>query len=324
MAIDIRRRELLVTFGGTAAWAFTARAQQVAKLWRIGYLAESQRQVDEIFRQSLRKLGYIEGSNLTMIYRWAQGGSFEPLADDLVAQDVDLIVAVASPATRAVKERTTRIPIVIVDVGDPVAFGFVPSLAHPGGNITGMSMQMSEIFVKGLQYMKEMLPTAARLVVLANENNPGNLSARTSVVDAASRLGFVETKYHEVTSGDLAGTLTAILRDQPDMLFVSADIFLYTQRRQIIDFTLTNRIPALYGLKGYVPDGGLMAVGPNREEVFRRAAEIVDKILKGAKPADVPVEQPTKFELLINLKTAKALGLVVPVHLITIADEVIE
>jgi putative ABC transport system substrate-binding protein len=241
-----------------------------------------------------------------------------------VAQDVDLIIAVASPATRAVKERTTRIPIVIVDVGDPVAFGFVPSLAHPGGNITGMSMQMSEIFVKGLQYMKEMLPTAARLVVLANENNPGNLSARTSVVDAASRLGFVETKYHEVTSGDLAGTLTAILRDQPDMLFVSADIFLYTQRRQIIDFTLTNRIPALYGLKGYVPDGGLMAVGPNREEVFRRAAEIVDKILKGAKPADVPVEQPTKFELLINLKTAKALGLMVPVHLITIADEVIE
>ena len=321
---DIRRRKFITLIGSAAAWPLAGHAQQVAKLWRIGYLAESRRQVDEIFRQSLRKLGYIEGSNLTMIYRWAQGGSFEPLADDLVAQDVDLIIAVASPATRAVKERTTRIPIVIVDVGDPVAFGFVSSLAHPGGNITGMSMQMSEIFVKGLQYMKEMLPTAARLVVLANENNPGNPFARTSVVDAASRLGFVETKYHEVTSGDLAGTLTAILRDQPDMLFVSADIFLYTQRRQIIDFTLTNRIPALYGLKGYVPDGGLMAVGPNREEVFRRVAEIVDKILKGAKPADVPIEQPTKFELLINLKTAKALGLVVPVHLITIADEVIE
>ena len=321
---DIRRRKFITLIGSAAAWPLAGHAQQVAKLWRIGYLAESRRQVDEIFRQSLRRLGYVEGSNLTMIYRWAQGGSFEPLADDLVAQDVDLIIAVASPATRAVKERTTRIPIVIVDVGDPVAFGFVPSLAHPGGNITGMSMQMSEIFVKGLQYMKEMLPTAARLVVLANENNPGNPFARTSVVDAASRLGFVETKYHEVTSGDLAGTLTAILRDQPDMLFVSADIFLYTQRRRIIDFTLTNRIPALYGLKGYVPDGGLMAVGPNREEVFRRAAEIVDKILKGAKPADVPVEQPTKFELLINLKTAKALGLVVPVHLITIADEVIE
>jgi putative tryptophan/tyrosine transport system substrate-binding protein len=240
-----------------------------------------------------------------------------------VAQNVDLIVAVASPATRAVKERTTRIPIVIVDVGDPVAYGFVPSLAHPGGNITGMSMQLSEIGVKGIQYMKEIVPTAARLVVLGNEKNPGNPSMLTSVVDAASPLGF-ETKYHEVTSGDVARTLTAILHDQPDVLFVIPDTFLYTQRRQLIDFTLTNRIPALYGLKEYVPEGGLMSLGPNREEAFRRAAEIVDKILKGAKPADIPIEQPTKFELLINLKTAKSLGLVIPDRLITIADEVIE
>jgi putative ABC transport system substrate-binding protein len=321
---DIRRRKFITLIGSAAALPLAGHAQQVGKLWRIGYLAESRRQVDEIFRQSLRKLGYIEGSNLTMIYRWAQGGSFEPLADDLVAQDVDLIVAVTSPATRAVKDRTTRIPIVIVGVGDPVAYGFVPSLAHPGGNITGMSMQMSEIGVKGLQYMKEMLPTAARLVVLGNEKNPGNPSMLTSVVGAASLLGFVETKYHEVMSGDVAGTLTAILRDQPDVLFVIPDNFLYMHRRQIIDFTLTNRIPALYGLKEYVPDGGLIAVGPNREEAFRRAAEIVDKILKGAKPADVPVEQPTRFELLINLKTAKALGVVVPDYLITIADEVIK
>jgi len=320
----VRRREFIAGLGGAAAWPLAARAQHAAREWRIGYLAVARRQVDEIFFQTLRKLGYIEGSNLTIIHRWAAGGSFEPLVDDLLAQNVDLVVAVASPATRAIKLRTRRIPIVMVDVGDPVAFGFVQSLAHPGGNITGMSMQMLEIGVKGLQYMKEMLPTAVRLVMLANENNPANASTRTGIVDAASRLGFVETKYHEVMSGDLAGTLTAILRDQPDVLYVSADIFLYTQRRQIIDFTLTNRIPALYGLKGYVPDGGLMAVGPNREEVFRRAAEIVDKILKGAKPADVPVEQPTKFELLINLKTAKALGLMVPVHLITIADEVIE
>jgi putative tryptophan/tyrosine transport system substrate-binding protein len=321
---DIRRREFITLLSGAAAaWPLGARAQQGAKPWRIGYLAESRRQVDEIFRQSLRKLGYIEGSNLTMIYRWATGGSFEPLADDLVTQNVDLIVAVASPATRAVKERTTRIPIVIVDVGDPVAYGFIPSLAHPGGNITGMSMQLSEIGVKGIQYMKEILPTAARLVVLGNEKNPGNPSMLTSVVGAASPLGF-ETKYHEVMSGNVAGTLTAILQDQPDVLFVIPDIFLYTQRRQIIDFTLTNRIPALYGLKEYVSEGGLMALGPNREEVFRRAAEIVDKILKGANPADVPVEQPTKFELLINLKTAKALGLVIPDYLITIADEVIE
>jgi putative ABC transport system substrate-binding protein len=194
----IRRREFITLLGGAATWPRAAHAQ-VAKIWRIGYLAESRRQVDEIFRQSLRKLGYIDGSNLTMIYRWAAGGSFEALADDLVAQNVDLIVAVGSPATRAVKERTTRIPIVIIGVGDPVAYGFVSSLAHPGGNITGMSMQLSEIGVKGIQYMKEILPTATRLVVLTNEKNPGSPSMLTSVVGAASTLGF-ETKYREVMS----------------------------------------------------------------------------------------------------------------------------
>jgi putative tryptophan/tyrosine transport system substrate-binding protein len=319
----MRRREFIAVLGGATSWSLGARAQQLAKVWRVGYLAEARREVDEIFRQSLRKLGYIEGSNLTMIYRWAEGGSFEPLANDLLAQNVDLIVTVASPATRAVKGRTTRIPIVFTDVGDPVAYGFVPSLAHPGGNITGMSMQLSEIGVKGIQYMKELVPTAARLVVLGNEKNPGNASMLTSVVRAASPLGF-ETKYREVVSGDVTGALTAILQDQPDVLFVIPDLFLYTQRRQIIDFTLTNRIPALYGLKGYIPEGGLISLGPNREEVFRRAAAIVDKILKGANPADVPVEQPTKFELIINLKTAKTLGLVIPDYLITIADEVIE
>ena len=147
---QLKRREFITLIGGAVTWPLAAHAQ-VVKVWRIGYLAESQRQVDETFRQSLRRLGYIEGTNLAMIYRWAAGGSFEPLADDLVAQNVDRIVAVASPATRAVKERTTQIPIVMIDVGDPVAYGFVPSLAHPGGNITGMSMQLSEIGVKGIQ-----------------------------------------------------------------------------------------------------------------------------------------------------------------------------
>lgn len=308
---------------GSAAALPAARAQQVAEVWRIGYLAEAQRQIDEIFRQTLRNLGYVEDSNLIMICRYANGGSFEPLAEDLVAQDVNLIVAVASPATRAVKERTTRIPIVMVDVGDPVAYGFVQSLAHPGGNITGMSMQLSEIGTKGIQYMKELIPTATRLVVLGNEKNPGNPSMLASVMAAASPLGL-QTKYHEVMSGDLTSTLTAILQDRPDVLFVIPDIFLYTQRRQIIDFTLTNRIPALYGLKEYVLEGGLIALGPNREEAVRRAAEIVDKILKGANPADVPVEQPTKFELFLNRKTANALGLTIPQDLLVAADEVIE
>ena len=317
------RREFITLLSGAAAWPLAARAQQVTKVWRIGYLSEAPRQLDEIFRQSLRKLGYIEGSNLTTIYRYAKGGSFDALADDLVAQNLDLIVAFGSPATRAVKERTTRIPIVMVDVGDPLASGFVQSLAHPGGNITGMSMQASEIAVKGLQYMKELIPTAAKLVVLWNATNPGSPSMLTRVVEAASPLGL-KVKDREVIAGDVTATLAAILQDPPDVLSVSPDAFLYTQRRQIIDFTLNNRIPALYGLKEYVREGGLLALGPNREETVRRAAEIVDKILKGAKPAEVPVEQPTKFELLINLKTAKALGLLIPDYLITIADEVIE
>jgi putative ABC transport system substrate-binding protein len=320
----MKRRTFIAGLGSAAAWPIMAGAQQrITKVWRIGYLGESWRQVDEIFGQSLRKLGYIEGSNLTMIYRWAGGGSFEPLADDLVAQNVDLIVAVGAPATRAVKERTTRIPIVMVSVGDPVAYGFISSLARPGGNITGMSMQLSEIGVKGIQYLKEIRPTAARMVVLGNEKNPGTPTMLTSVVAAASPLGF-EIKYHEVMSGDVAGTLTAILQDKPDVLFVIPDLFLYTQRQQIIDFTLTNRIPAWYSGKEYVSDGGLMALGANQEAVFRRGAEIVDKILKGSNPADIPVEQPTKFELFINLKTAKALGLVIPNYLIAIADEVID
>jgi putative ABC transport system substrate-binding protein len=319
----MRRREFLRVIGGGSMWPVTARAEQIINAWRIGYLAESQRPVDEIFRQSLRKLGYIEGSNLTTIYRWAAGGSFQPLADDLVAQNLDLIVAVASPATRALKERTTRIPIVMVDVGDPLASGFVPSLAHPGGNITGTSMQLSEIGVKGIQYVKEILPTATKLAVLGNEKDPAKPFMVKSVLEAASPMGF-ETKFHEVRSGDVAGTLTAILKDEPDVLFVTPDIFLYTQRRLIIEFALTNRIPALYGHKEYVAEGGLISVGPNREEVFRRAAEIVDMILKGSNPADVPVEQPTKFELVINLKTAKALGLTVPPSVLARADEVIE
>jgi putative ABC transport system substrate-binding protein len=319
----MRRREFLMVIGGGSLWPVTGPAQQIIKAWRIGYLAEAQRPVDEIFRDSLRKLGYIEGSNLTTIYRWAAGGSFQPLADDLVAQNLDLIVAVASPATRALMERTTRIPIVMVDVADPLAAGFIPSLAHPGGNITGTSNQLSEIGVKGIQYMKEILPTATKLAVLGNEKNPAQPSMVKSVLAAASPLGF-ETKFHEVRSGDVAGTLAAILKDEPDVLFITPDIFLFTHRRQIIEFTLTNRIPALFGLKEYVLEGGLMSLNANREEVFRRAAAIVDKILKGANPADVPVEQPTKFELVINLKTAKALGLTVPPLILARADEVIE
>jgi putative tryptophan/tyrosine transport system substrate-binding protein len=319
----MRRREFIAALGSAAMWPLATRAQQPGRTWRIGYLAATPRPTDDVFRETLRKLGYVEDRNLTIFYRWGGSGNYGPLAEDLVRLQVDLIVAVASPATRAAKDATKTIPIVIFGVGDPVAYGFITSLARPGGNITGVSSQMSEIGAKGLQFIKEMIPTAAKLAILGNENNPGNNASVAHLTAAASSMGF-KTDVHVLESGDFTTTFTAILRERPDVLYVIPDHFLYTQRARIIDFTLTNRIPAIYGLKEYVVDGGLVAAGPNRDDLARRAAALVDKILKGANPSDLPVEQPTRFELVINLKTAKALGLTVPPSILLRADEVIE
>jgi ABC-type uncharacterized transport system substrate-binding protein len=241
-----------------------------------------------------------------------------------VQAKVDLIVAVASSATRAAKDATKTIPIVITSVGDPVAYGFVPSLARPGGNITGMSSGLTEIGPKGLQFIKEIHPRAAWVAILGNPNTPGHSATVRSVEAAASTEGLKSRVYGAAKSDNVTTMFTAILRKRPDALFVTPDHFLFTQRARIIDFALTNRLLAVYGLKEYVPDGGLMALGPNRDEMYRRAATFVDKILKGAKPADLPIEQPTKFELVINLRTAKALGLTLPPSVLLRADQVIE
>jgi len=293
-------------------------------MWRIGYLAEAPRPTDDVFRQAMRELGYVEGRNLTIFYRWGEGGKYGPQAEDLVRLNVDLIVAVASPATHAAKDATKTIPIVITQVGDPVAYGFIASLARPGGNITGMSSQLLEIGPKGLEFIRELIPMAAKLAILVGPSNPGTKVTQERIEEAARTLGFKTEFYDILKSEDFTKTFTAIVLKQPDALFVTPDSFLYTQRAHIIDFALTNRIPAIYGLKEYVTNGGLMALGPKRDDMASRAAVLVDKILKGAKPADLLVEQPTKFELLINLKTAKALGLTIPPTLLARADEVIE
>jgi putative ABC transport system substrate-binding protein len=282
------------------------------------------RPTDEVFRQALHDLGYIEGRNLTILYRWGERGNYGQLAEELVRVNVDLIVAVASPATRAAKNATKTIPIVFTQVGDPVAYGFIASLARPGENITGMSSQLSEIGPKALQFIKAIIPASAKLAILGNPSNPGTSATVASVGAAALTLGF-KTKFYGVEKSDkLTTVLTAILRVRPDTLFVIPDPFLRAQRARIIDFALTNRIPAIYGLKEYVTDGGLMSVGPNRDEMASHAAVLVDKILQGAKPGDLPVEQPMKFELVINLKTAKTLGLTIPQSLLLRADEVIQ
>jgi ABC-type uncharacterized transport system substrate-binding protein len=275
--VQMRRIGLAVVLAVSLALApLVAEAQPAGKMTRIGYLAVSPRPTDDVFRQALRELGYVEGQNLTILYRWGESGDYAPLAEDLVRSKVDLIVAVASPATRAAKEATRTIPIVITDVGDPVAYGFVPSLAHPGGNITGMSAGLIEIGPKGLQFIKEIRPAAAWVGILGNPNNPGHSATVRSVETAAPTVGLKSRVYVAVKPGDVPTMFAAILRDRPDALFVIPDHFLFTQRARIIDFALTNRFPTVYGLKEYVPEGGLIALGPNRDEMFRRAALHVD------------------------------------------------
>ncbi len=319
-----RRAFLGTVAGGLLAAPLAAEAQPTGKMTRIGYLAVSPRPTDEVFRQALREFGYVEGKNLTILYRWGESGNYATLAEDLVRSNVDLIVAVTSPATRAAKDATKTIPIVITDIGDPVAYGFVPSLARPGGNITGMSTGLIENGPKGLQFIKDIQPRAAWVAILGNADNPGHAATVRSVEAAAPSVGLKTRVYVAQKPDDVTTMFTAILRERPDALFVIPEPFLWTQRARIIEFALTNRLPAVYGLKEYVPDGGLMAFGPNRDEMYRRVAQLVDKILKGAKPGDLPIEQPTKFELVINLKTAKALGLTIPQSLLLRADQVIE
>jgi putative tryptophan/tyrosine transport system substrate-binding protein len=269
-------------------------------------------------------LGYIDGHNVTILYRWGESDNYKDLAQDLVRLRVDVIVAVASAAVQAAKDATKTIPIVFTQVGDPVTYGFVASLARPGGNITGMSSQLSEVGPKGLQFIKEVIPTAVKLAVLGDPTNPGNNATMTAIEAVALALGLMPAFFRATMSDDLSTTFTAILRERPDALFVIPNQVPRTRRAEIIDFALTNRIPAFYGLKEYVTEGGLMSFGPNRDDMARRAAGILDKILKGAKPADLPVEQPTKFQLVINLKTASKVGLEISPLILAQADEVIE
>jgi putative ABC transport system substrate-binding protein len=303
-----------------------AEAQPAGKVYRIGYLAFAPRPADDAFRQGLKDLGYVEGQNLTITYRYAEGSgnTLHALAQQLVALKVDVLVAVASPATRAAQEATKSIPIVMTNVGDPVAYGFVPSLARPTGNITGMSAGLSETASKGLQFIKELVPTSTRLAILGNTRNPGTASTFKSMSETAHTLGLTTLVYDAAAPESLKTALAAIIRGRADLLSVIPDPAYHPQRARIIEFAATHRLPTMYMDREYVLDGGLMAYDPSRDEMFRRAAGHVDKILKGAKPADLPVEQPTKFVLVVNLRTAKALGLTIPPALLLRADQVIE
>jgi ABC-type uncharacterized transport system substrate-binding protein len=329
----MRRREFFsLLSGATVGWAVAANAQQAAKIARIGWLGQNlapNPQARETFRQGLRDLGYVEGRNLVIEYRDAEGkfDRLPALATELVALKVDVIVAPITVAALAAKKATRTIPIVFTSVSDPVGSGLVTGLARPSGNATGLSNLTPELVGKCLELLKQAVPVISRVGALWAQ---GGLDERTEkdMLKAAEvaaralgvRLQFVEARGPE----DFDRAFSDMTSAGVGALTMLPTIMLVNERKRLVDLVAKNRLPAVYPLREFVDAGGLMAYGPNLADVYRRAATYVDKILKGAKPADLPVEQPTKFELVINLKTAKALGLEVPPLLIAQADELIE
>jgi putative ABC transport system substrate-binding protein len=325
----VRRRDFITLLGGAAAWPLAARAQQAGRVPTIGFLGSAtpatQGQWVTAFVQRLRELGWVEGHNLAIVYRWAEGRSerFADIAAEIVRLKVDVIVAATTPAALAAKQATSVIPIVFAGVSDPVGTGLVVSLARPGANVTGLSNLISDTGGKRLEFLREVVPGLRRLAVMANVSNPA-VALQVDEVQPAARTFGLEVAILEVRRvEDIASAFDA-LKGRADALYVCADPLMYTNRIRINTLALSVRLPTMHGLREYVEAGGLMSYGANIADHFRRNAEYVDKILRGAKPGDLPIEQPTKFDLVINLTTAKALGLDIPPTLLARADEVIE
>jgi len=329
MASYIGRRKFLATLGGAAVWPLAARAQQAAKLPTIGYLgansssAESQRVA--AFMQRLRELGWIESRNITIEYLYAEGRSerYAEFAAEFVRLKVDVIVTSGTAAVIAAKQATSLIPIVFAVAGDPVGTGLVASLAQPGGNVTGLSAQLVDTASKRLELLREVVPGFRRLAIMANIGNPALVLEMREVQATARKLGNEVTTFEIRGAEDIAPVFDA-LKGRADALYVCGDALVDTNRVRIITLALGLRLPTMSDFPEYVEAGGLMSYGPNFPDLFRRAGDYVDKILRGAKPGDIPVEQPTKFDLVINLITAKALGLDVSPMLLTRTDKVIE
>jgi putative ABC transport system substrate-binding protein len=324
-----RRTFIRTLAAGVLAVPLDAGAQQPGKVYRIGFLSpRSPSDVGRLaaFRQSLRELGYVEGQNIVIESRWAEGeyDRLPGLAAELVRLKVDVIVTYAAPAIQAAKRATGTIPIVMAGAIDPVASGLVTSVARPGGNITGLSLMAPDLVGKQLAILKEVVPTVSRVALLGNPANTGNAPQLRHAQETARTLGMRLQSLEARGPNEIESAFAAITRERAGALIVLVDGMLADHRARIADLAAKSRLPAVYGLSDYPEAGGLMAYGPSVLDRFRRAATYVDKILKGAKPGDLPVEQPTKFELVINLKTAKALGLTIPQSLLQRADQVIE
>jgi ABC-type uncharacterized transport system substrate-binding protein len=320
----MRRREFLTLLGGAAAWPLVARAQQGAKMPRIGIVDDAP--MWQTFRQALRELGYVEGKTVNYEYRYSEGAPdrLAAVVGELIRRPVDLIATFGTPPTEAAKAATTTIPIVMIGVGDPVGTGLVASLARPGGNITGNTVLSPDLGAKRLQILREAIASTSRVAYLANPDNASTITTLAEMKLAAASAGMTLIGVEVGSGTDLGSAFTAMLRARPDALLVSNDPLHQLRIDWIISFLAQNRLPGMFQAKENVAAGGFMAYGASVPDLFRRAAGYVHRILQGARPADLPVELPTKFDLAINLRTARALGLDLPPLLLARADEVIE
>jgi putative tryptophan/tyrosine transport system substrate-binding protein len=326
----MRRRDFIkATVGAVTAWPIAARAQQSAKLPTIGFLgannASFERTSTDAFAQRLRELGWIENRTVAIEYRWAEGreARFAEITAEFVRLKVDVIFTYATPSSIAAKKATAIIPIVFAAAGDPVGTGLVASLARPGGNITGLSIQQTDLASKRLEILHELLPGLRTLAILVDTGSPNSVLERGEAQTAAHTLGLATVTSEVRRVEDIAPAFDA-LKGRAEALYVCGSPLLTTNRIRVNNLALGARLPTMHGFREYIVAGGLISYGPNFPSLFRRAADYVDKILRGAKPSDLPVEQPTKFDFIINLTTAKILGLEIPPTLLTRADEVIE
>jgi len=320
----MKRREFIKLLGGAAAWPLAARAQQPAKIPRIGIIDDSP--IWNAFRHGLRDLGYLEGQNVAFDYRYA-GGLPDRLAwvvVELVHRPVDLIATFGTPPTLAAKQATTTIPIVMMGVGDPVGSGLVSSLARPGGNITGNTILGPEVAGKRLQLLKEVIPSLSRVAFLWNPDNASHPAQLAELRVAVEALGIKLLPVPVRSSDELDNAFAAMMRERPDAFLMTNDPFHQLSIGRIIDFLANNRLPGMFVTREVAVAGGLLSYGASLPDLFRRGAVYVHKILQGTKPAELPIEQPVKFELVVNLKTAKTMGLSIPESFLLRADEAIE
>jgi putative tryptophan/tyrosine transport system substrate-binding protein len=330
VSAPLKRREFITLLGGgAAAWPLAARAQQPGKPPTIGFLGSAtpaaQSQSVAAFVQRLRELGWIEGRTVAIEYRWAEGriDRLPELFAELVRRKVDVIITHATPNVIAAKQATSVIPIVFASAADPVATGIVASLARPGGNVTGLSSQIPDSASKRIELLREVVSGLRRLAILANPDN-SYVALEVREAQAAARTLDLEVALFEIRRAEDIAPAFEGLKGRAEALYVLPDTVLFTHRLRINTLALGARLPTMHLFREYVEASGLVSYGPNWVAQWRRAADYVDKLLRGAKPADIPVEQPTKFDLIINLTTAKALGLEIPPSLLARADEVIE